>query len=289
MRIILTGATAGFGQVAAQHMADAGAQLLIGARGAAGRTSGFAAEMLELDLASLASVRAFADAVLAGPSIKALVCNGGLQFGSLAQTAEGFERTFAVNHLSHYLLIRLLLPALAPGARVIMTGSGTHDPAEKSIVTPPRHAEADWLAFPDRDPNPEKSPRNAGFRAYSSSKLCNIMTARELAVRHPALSTMAFDPGYVPGTRLGRDNPAWIAWLAGKIIPLTMKRDRTSTVAASGCAHADLALSADHASERGTYWAMRGGRCIAMSPSALAQNAAACAKLWDDSARLVGL
>jgi NAD(P)-dependent dehydrogenase (short-subunit alcohol dehydrogenase family) len=289
MRIIMTGATAGFGQVAAQHMAGAGAQLVVGARGAAGRAPGFAAEMRELDLASLASVRAFAEAVLAGPPIDALVCNGGLQFASLERTAEGFERTFAVNHLSHYLLIRLLLPALAPDARVILTGSGTHDPAEKSIVTPPRHAEADWLAFPDRDPNPEKAARNAGFRAYSSSKLCNIMTARELAVRHPALSTMAFDPGYVPGTRLGRDNPAWIAWLAGKIIPLTMKRDRTSTVAASGRAHADLALSADHASERGTYWAMRGGRCIAMSPSALAQNAAACAKLWDDSARLVGL
>ena len=285
----MTGATAGFGQVAARHMAEAGAQLVVGARGAAGRAPGFAAEMLELDLASLASVRAFAETVAAGPQVGALVCNGGLQFTSLEPTSEGFERTFAVNHLSHYLLIRLLHPVLAPGARVILTSSGTHEPAEKSIVTPPCHAQADWLAFPDRDPNPEKSPRNAGFRAYSSSKLCNIMTARELAVRHPEFSTMAFDPGYVPGTRLGRDNPAWIAWAAGKIIPLTMKRDRTSTVAASGRAHADLALSAAHASERGTYWAMRGGRCIAMAPSALAQDAAACAKLWDDSARLAGL
>jgi NAD(P)-dependent dehydrogenase (short-subunit alcohol dehydrogenase family) len=289
MRVIMTGATAGFGQVAARHMADAGTQLVIGARGAAGRAPGFAAEMLELDLASLASVRAFAAQVLQGRPIDALVCNGGLQFTSLERTAEGFERTFAVNHLSHYLLIRLLLPALAPGARVILTGSGTHDPSEKSIVTPPRHAQADWLAYPDRDPNPEKSARNAGFRAYSSSKLCNIMTARELAARHPEVSATAFDPGYVPGTQLGRDNPAWIAWLAGKIIPLTMKRDRTSTVAASGRAHADLALSAAHANERGTYWAMRGGQCIAMAPSALAQDATACTKLWDDSARLSGI
>ena len=253
MRIIMTGATAGFGLEAAKILAGSGAELVVGARGGAGRKTAFSAELLELDLASLASVRQFAAAVLAGPPIAALVCNGGLQFTSLALTSESFERTFAVNHLSHYLLIRLLLPALAPGARVILTGSGTHDPAEKSIVTPPRHAEADWLAHPARDPNPEKSARNAGFRAYSSSKLCNIMTARELSLRHPEVTAMAFDPGYVPGTSLARDNPALIAWLAGKIIPLTMKRDRTSTVPASGRGLANLVLDPAKAHERGTY------------------------------------
>ena len=100
---------------------------------------------------------------------------------------------------------------------------------------------------------------------------------------------MAFDPGYVPGTSLGRDNPALIAWLAGKIIPLTIKRDRTSTVSASGRGLANLVLDPAKAHERGTYWAMRGGSCDILATSELAQNAAASTKLWDDSARLVGI
>src|SRR5208282_6308458 len=68
------------------------------------------------------------------------------------RTSDGFETTFAVNHLAHYLLLRLLLPRLARGAVVVMTTSGTYDPAEKTIIPPPRHAKARLLAYPDLDP-----------------------------------------------------------------------------------------------------------------------------------------
>jgi NAD(P)-dependent dehydrogenase (short-subunit alcohol dehydrogenase family) len=139
MRIIMTGATAGFGLFAAERLADAGATLTIGARNPAALPPSLAGRVaaLALDLDALANVRTFAAALGEGP-IDVLVLNAGLQLAKPATSADGFERTFAVNHLAHYLLLRLLASRLAAGARVILTGSGTHDPAEKSIVTPPR-------------------------------------------------------------------------------------------------------------------------------------------------------
>jgi len=286
----MTGATAGFGLFSASALVAAGHALYIGARSHAtlpleisGRVH---AEPLDLD--SLANVRVFAAAVSSEP-IDVLVLNAGLQLARPATTADGFERTFAVNHLAHYLLLRLLVERMQPGGRIILTASGTHDPAEKTPVTPPIHANAEYLAFPQRDPQRESRPRQAGFRAYSSSKLCNIMTAREAAKRYPSLSVMAFDPGYVPHTSLGRDNPKWVATLVSYILPLLMKRDRSSTIPRSGQFLADLAVNDRFAKSHGSYWAVRGRDLLEIDPSVLARDDAACAALWEDSARLVGL
>ena len=286
----MTGATAGFGLFAAQRLAEAGHDLVIGARSPGGLPAEIAGKVRAeaLDLDSLANVRRFAEAVGSAP-IDALVLNAGLQLSTPAKSADGFERTFAVNHLAHYLLLRLLADKLAPGARVILTGSGTHDPAEKTPVTPPIHANAEYLAYPDRDPQEEKRPRQAGFRAYSTSKLCNIMTAREAALRYPALSIMSFDPGYVPHTGLARDNPKWMATLASYIIPLFMRSDRTSTIPRSGQFLADLATDPKYANAHGDYWSVRGPELVKIEPSELARDATASAKLWDDSAALVGM
>ena len=110
MRIVMTGATAGFGLFAASRMADAGHNLVVGARSPdtppaelAGRAS-----FLPLDLDSLTSVRAFVEAL--GPQpVDRLVLNAGLQSSRPAVSADGFERTFAVNHLAHFLLLDLLV------------------------------------------------------------------------------------------------------------------------------------------------------------------------------------
>lgn len=290
MRVVMTGATAGFGLFAAQRLAEAGHDLVVGARNPGGLPAEIAGKVQAepLDLDSLANVRRFAEAVSGAP-IGALVLNAGLQLSTPAKSADGFERTFAVNHLAHYLLLRRLIDKLSPGAHVVFTGSGTHDPAEKTPVTPPIHANAEYLAYPDRDPQEEKRTRQAGFRAYSTSKLCNIMTAREAALRYPALSVMSFDPGYVPHTGLTRDNPKWIATLASYIIPLFMRNDRTSTIPRSGQFLADLATDPKYANAHGDYWSVRGPDLIRIEPSELARDAAASAKLWDDSATLVGL
>lgn len=290
MRIVMTGATAGFGLFAAERLLASGADLTIGARNPAALSPALAGKVtaLPLDLDALANVRTFAAAVGEGP-IDVLVLNAGLQLARPATSADGFERTFAVNHLAHYLLLRLLAPRLAAGARVIFTGSGTHDPAEKTPVTPPVHADADRLAHPETDPTAEKGVRQACFRAYSTSKLCNIMTAREAAMRLPGIDVLAFDPGYVPHTGLGRDNGRIIATLVSLILPRLMKSDRTSTIPRSGQFLADLALDARYAGARGEYWSVRGPALIRIEPSTLARDAAACTRLWDDSARLVGL
>jgi NAD(P)-dependent dehydrogenase (short-subunit alcohol dehydrogenase family) len=291
MRVVMTGATAGFGQFAAGKMLDDGHELFVGARNPQALPAELAgrAKALPLDLDSLANVRRFADAVGAGPPIDVLVLNAGLQLAKPAKSADGFERTFAVNHLAHYLLFRLLEGKLAPNARVILTGSGTHDPAEKTPVTPPIHATAEYLAYPDRDPQAEKRARQAGFRAYSTSKLCNIMTAREIARRYPALTAMSYDPGYVPHTGLGRDSPKIIATLVSYILPLIMKRDQSSTIPRSGQFLADLATDPNYGASRGDYWTVRGPVLVKREPSTLARDADAAARLWDDSAQMVGV
>lgn len=291
MRVVMTGATSGFGVFTAERIVDAGHDLTIGARipSTLPATLCGKATAEALDLNALANVRAFANKVGQGAPIDALILNAGLQLAKPAKSADGFERTFAVNHLAHYLLFCLLADNMAPGGRVVLTGSGTHDPAEKTPVTPPIHAIADYLAYPERDPQAEKGARRAGFRAYSTSKLCNIMTAREIGRRYPKLTAMSYDPGYVPHTALGRDNPKIIATLVSYILPLIMKQDQSSTIPRSGQFLADLAIDPAYAASRGDYWSVRGPALLKLEPSTLARDDSACDRLWVDSAQLVGL
>lgn len=289
MHIVMTGATSGFGANAAGRLASGGHRLTIGARRPDAVNKGWRAEALPLDLDDFASVDRFAEVVAKGPAIDALVLNAGLQTSKLETGAEGYERTFAVNQLAHFRLLHRLLPHLAPRARVILTGSGTHDPAEKTLVTPPAHANAEWLAHPDRDPTLPKKDQAQAFRAYSSSKLANIMTARELARRRPDLAAMSFDPGYVPWTGLARSSGKILSSLVSLILPLTMKRDRKSTIALSGEHLAALAAGPAYAEAHGDYWSVRNPALVRIEPSALARDDAACAKLWDDCEGLLGL
>jgi NAD(P)-dependent dehydrogenase (short-subunit alcohol dehydrogenase family) len=144
--------------------------------------------------------------------IDSLVLNAGVRsYNVSAQTRQGFERTFGVNHLAHYLLARLLLTRIKDEGIIVFTTSGTHNPAEKHRVPTPSHVNAEWLAYPARDPYLDRRPATAGLRACSSSKLCNVMTARTLA-RYPdivrrRLHIFAYDPGLTPGTGLVRSAP----------------------------------------------------------------------------------
>ena len=98
---------------------------------------------------------------------------------------------------------------MAQGAKIILTTSGTYDPAERTIIPPPRHAQVKLLANPELDPDLEKDPLTAGGRAYSSSKLCIVLTARALAAdpeaRERQFKVVAYDPGATPGTGLVRN------------------------------------------------------------------------------------
>ena len=106
---------------------------------------------MPLDLASLASVRAFAREVAARdlPPLRALICNAGLQVVSgTTSTQDGFEMTFGVNCLGHFLLVNLLLPQMVAPARIVLVSSDAHDPEYQSSMhrfvglNPPRYRDA---------------------------------------------------------------------------------------------------------------------------------------------------
>lgn len=287
----MTGATSGLGLEAARRLLEAGHDdITVGARNptALPPEIGGRVTALPLDLAEFDSVREFAIEVAKGPQIDALVLNAGLQLAGAPQQAEGFEKTFAVNHLAHFLLLDILRDALSLDARVILTGSGTHDPAEGTPITPPDHADAALLAHPENDPQAPEG-RKYQMRAYSSSKLCNIMTARELPKRKPGITSLAYDPAYVPGTGLSREYPKWLQRIAEPVIKLFIAKDRVSTVENSGARLAELVTDEKYAGAQGDYWSVRGDLFVKVEPSELARDDAACARLWDDSEKLLGL
>jgi NAD(P)-dependent dehydrogenase (short-subunit alcohol dehydrogenase family) len=295
--IVMTGGTSGIGAVAAHALsASAANRLVLGARGI--RRKGMAArpnvELLALDLASLDSVRRFAAEVRARVGeIDALVLNAGVTRPDVdRRTVDGFETTFATNHLGHHLLLRLLRDRLAVGARVVLTTSGAHDPAERTRFVPPRHADARLLAHPELDPDLDRDPLTAGGRAYAASKLCAMLTARALAGQPDTLVrgliVVAYCPGETPGTGVARELP-WPTRTMWRLMgtPLGRLVPHFTTRSAAGRALAELALGAVHPPAGHVYAALRRGRHTFPDPSELAVRCDLASRLWHDSSWLV--
>ena len=296
MNIVMTGATSGIGLAAARRLiAESGASVVVGARTPARAREDIRskARTLPLDLARLQSVRDFAAMLANEPAIDALILNAGLQTQHRQVSDDGFEMTFAVNHLAHYLLARLLVPRVANGGRIILTSSGTHDPDLKTGMPPPPHADARKLAHPAMDPARDKNAGTAGRRAYSTSKLCNVMTVRSLATHlagdRPDIMLAAFDPGFTPGTGLARDYPGPLNLIFRHVMPIFARGERISTPENSGRLLSDLATEPQYQSARGAYFAVRGSRLVETPPSKLARDDAAGERLWRVSAAMVGL
>src|SRR6202045_4904253 len=180
------------------------------------------------DLAAPTSVRAFAAELTkrlsAGtiPPLHAVVCNAGVNpLNTKSTTADGFESTFGINHLGHFLLVNELLPALQSPARVVVVASGVHDPAQKAGVPVPAWNETAALAHGELGPTAASDKAFAsGQRRYSTSKLANVYFTYALAHRLPSgITANAFDPGLMPGTGLMREAPAPFRFIANHVLP----------------------------------------------------------------------
>jgi short-subunit dehydrogenase involved in D-alanine esterification of teichoic acids len=174
--VIITGGDAGLGFETAKVIArDRGAMVVIASRyprlgqGAVARLTAFGgrAAFLPLDLAAQASIREFVDAYRnAGlPLLKGVICNAGMQnVAAPTKTIEGYETNFAVNHLGHYLLTRLLFDDMAQDGRITFVSSGTHDPKERTGLPAPVYERADAVA------HDFESSITAGLKRYTTSK-----------------------------------------------------------------------------------------------------------------------
>lgn len=251
--ILVTGSNTGIGRAAAEAFAVRGAHVVLANRSEAKtqpvldaiRAKGGSAEFVPLDLSDLAATRQAADRLGEMPRIDVLVNNAGLA-GLGGISTQGFELTFAVNHLGPFLLTERLLPKLreATAARVVFVASRSHFQARGGI---------DFGAL--RQPT-----RAAGLKEYGVSKLCNVLYARELARRlaGTGVTTYSLHPGVV-ATDIWRDFPQPIRGL----IKLFMLDDAEGARTTVHCA-----ASQEAGSESGLYY----DRCKPRRPSRKAHD-----------------
>lgn len=233
--VLITGPTGGLGRVATQALASRPAAerpdlLLVGRPGenltqiaAQARSAGATAHEIGCDLSRLADVRAAGETardLLASGTVRplrGLVANAGIVSGDVRRaSADGYELTFAVNYLAHAQLIGDLLGSFAAPARIVLLGSDTYRAGRLKHmmgVQPARWRDPLDLARPA----PADGP--AGLRdaaiAYSTSKLAVLYYAHELQRRAgDGIGVSVFEPGWMPGTGLGREAPAAFQTLA---------------------------------------------------------------------------
>ncbi len=287
--VLVTGANSGIGYQAAVEFARHGAHVLLGCRSQAKGESalerlrveapGAKAELALLDIASLRSVRAFAEAFASsGAPLHVLVNNAGVMALPDRQvTEDGFERQFGTNHLGHFALTGLLLPALqrAEGSRVVTVASLAH-----------RNGKMVWDDL--------QSERGyVPWDAYNQSKLANILFARELDRRarvaglslisvavHPGISrTNIFENG--PGTG---DLKAKILGLLG---PLLTQDDAMGALPTEYAATASGLAGSEYIGPDG-FGEFKGYPKV-VSPRPQALDQAAGQRLWQESERLTAV
>ncbi len=309
---LVTGGNSGIGYECARTLVRSGWKVLCASRNrevSARAASAIAAEggadsveALGLDLGSLESVRVFAREIDKRElPLRALVCNAGLQFNrGPVLSADGFEMTFAVNHLGHFLLANLLLRRLAANApaRIVVVSSGVHEPGRAPGMPDPAIGDLESLAARG---GPGDRPFD-GRLAYVNSKLCNLWFAYELARRIDAaglssaerpLPVIAYEPGLVPGSGLARDYPAPLKAIwdyAGPPLGALLSAfvPSISTMAKSGAALATMVTDPALARATGKYFPSH-SRWREAPSSADSCDAARARALWDASVRMTGL
>ena len=273
--IVITGATSGIGQVAAERLGGIGARMVLVARdkvrGEAAlarlreRAPGIAHSIYYADLSRLAETTRIAAEIAAAESrIDVLINNAGALFNSRQVTEDGLELTFATNHMAYFVLthgLRKRLIASAP-ARVVNTASDAHKGAK--------------LNFDDL----QSATGYGGFKIYGRSKLCNILYTRELARRlaDTGITANCLHPGFV-ATRFGDQSGGLlsVAVRIAKTFAISPERGADTIVY--------LASSPDVANVSGGYFY----ECRPAIPSKEAQDDAAAKRLWWQTAKVAGV
>jgi NAD(P)-dependent dehydrogenase (short-subunit alcohol dehydrogenase family) len=278
--VVVTGGNSGIGLETAAALAGMGARVLVTARNAdkgraavadiAQRNDGHAqVQLVVFDLADLASVRRGAGEILEqAPRIDVLVNNAGLVLSERRETVDGYEATFAINHLGPFLLTNLLLNRLRESApaRVVNVASTAHASARKGIP------------FDDL----QSAQQYRGMRVYGQSKLANILFTLELARRLQGSSVTAnsLHPGTVR-TGYGADGDAqgFLAFgikISAPFFLSPAQGARTSIY---------LASSPEVEGVSGQYFV----KCKPVQPKPQARDPEAAQRLWQVSEELVGL
>jgi NAD(P)-dependent dehydrogenase (short-subunit alcohol dehydrogenase family) len=219
--------------------------------------------------------------------INGLVLNAATQFGNVDQrTEDGFEITFAVNHLAHYLLLPLLRPRLAHGAIVMITTRPQS--AEKSHRA--AYACRCTAVGSARHRTAPQTGRHASLCGVQALQPANCPRARGVPCRTSAgLWVIAFNPGLTPETGLGRNNSRAVRAVAAALVPSLSPFLRINTLAGGGALLADLALGRIVPPPGRLYACQVKRRLTWPDPSELAQSDDVMAKPWRDSAMMIGL
>src|SRR2546426_45516 len=274
--VLVTGGTGGIGKATAIGLATMGARVGITGRDLAraeqaaadirAASGNPAVDVFAADMSSQAEVRRLAAAVLdAYPRLDVLVNNVGGFWAHRQPTADGLERTFALNHLAPFLLTNLLLDRLkaSPPARVVTVSSGAQSMGR--------------IDFGDL-----QGARNySGQRAYNQSKLANVMFTNELARRLEGTGVTAnsLHPGVVRSNFGAEDQARWFAVMSHVILPLL------KTPAQGAKTSIYLASSPDMHGVSGQFFANGKPK----NANKIAYDADMTAKLWNVSADLVGM
>jgi NAD(P)-dependent dehydrogenase (short-subunit alcohol dehydrogenase family) len=274
--VLITGATNGIGRAAATGLTKLGASLVVVGRSPAKtdvtvqelRALGLGpVEGLVADLSSIAEVRRLADEFRRQHDrLDVLVNNAGAIFASRQLSADGYEMTFALNHLSYFLLTNLLLDRLIASApaRIVNVASRAHESAKLDFA----------------DLQGEKSYGMGGNRAYGQSKLANVMFTYALARRlaRTGVTANSLHPGVV-ATGFGENN--------GGAIGAAMRVFHSFSISPEEGADTVvfLASSPEVAGVSGKYFTKR--QPVASSPASY--DEAAQKRLWEISAQMTGL
>jgi NAD(P)-dependent dehydrogenase (short-subunit alcohol dehydrogenase family) len=172
------------------------------------------------DFSDIRSVRRAATKIIAlDLPIAGLANNAGIMPAGAGRSAQGWDLAFATNHLGPFAFTEALIPHLPDGANIVFTCSGVEDPERKPAVVTGfrggRYISAEASARGEWKPGGSSHP---GYDAYATSKQCELATVFAFARETPRLRFNAVEPGFNPGTGLGRDANAFLQFIAKYVL-----------------------------------------------------------------------